>query len=108
MRLPCFSALITVAAALSLLQGCATELKAEAVNIRIDRGGTCKSLGRSFACDDVVDALTNAGVTKAAKIEVQVTPGVTIREVITLMNTLDAAGFAGLNKTAVASEPNGS
>lgn len=69
---------------LSLVQGCATEPK---------------------AAPDVVGALEEAGVAKAAAIQVQFLPGFTIREVVTLLNsltsTLTAAGFTGVSKTAV-------
>src|SRR5688572_6882503 len=108
MRLSLLSLLIAIAVALSLVQGCATEPKAAAVNVLVLVGGKRQALDKTFPCGDAVGVLTEAGVAKAATIQVQFVPGGTIREVVTLMNTLNAAGFTGVSKTAGSSAPNDS
>jgi hypothetical protein len=112
MRLSSLSLLFAIAVVLSLVQGCATAPKAAAVNLRVLGGGKCQVLDKTFPCDDVVGALKEAGVAKAATIQVQLLPGFTVGEAARLLNTLTnkltAAGFTGVSKTAVAISPNDS
>jgi hypothetical protein len=109
MRFPLSPLLISIAVALSLVQGCTTDPKGAAVDLRVLGGGRCQALGKTFPCDDVVAALKEAGVEKSAKIHVQVVTGFTVREVVMLLNTLTgtlaAAGYTGVSKTAVAVSP---
>ena len=112
MRLSSFSLAIAIAVVLLLVQGCATAPKASAVNLRALGGGMCQVLDKTFACEDVVGALTEAGVAKTATIQVQLLPGFTVGEAARLLNTLTnalaAAGFTGVSKTAVAISQNDS
>jgi len=110
MRLSPFSLLIAIAVVLSLVQGCETAPEAAAVNLRALGGGKCQVLDKTFPCDDVVSVFQEAGIAKTAKIQVQLLPGFTVGEAArildTLTNTLTAAGFSGVSKTAIAISPN--
>ncbi len=112
MRLSPLSLPIAIAVVSSLVQGCATAPEAAAVNLRALGGGKCQVLDKTFPCDEVVGALKEAGVAKTAKIQVQLLPGFTVGEAAKLLNmltnTLTAAGFTGVSKTAVAISPNDS
>jgi biopolymer transport protein ExbD len=100
MRLSLISCLVAVSIAAGLVQGCATKAKTTAIDVQVASGGQCQALEKSFACDDVAGVLTKAGISKAAPIQVKFVPGVTVREVITVMSSLNAAGFSGVSKTA--------
>jgi hypothetical protein len=112
MRLSPLSLPIAIAVVSLLVQSCATAPESAAVNLRALGGGKCQVLDKSFPCDEVVDALTEAGVAKTAKIQVQLLPGFTVGEAAKLLNTLTnalrAAGFNGVSKTAVAIPSNDS
>jgi hypothetical protein len=106
MRLSQMSLLVPTVAAWALAQGCATSPKVAALNLRVASGGRCQALNKSFSCNDVVGVLTEAGISKGAAIQVQFVPGATVREVITVINTLNSAGFTEVSKTAGSSVPN--
>ena len=103
---------IAIAVVPLVLQGCATAPEPAAVNLRALGGGKCQVLDKTFPCNEAAGALIEAGVAKTAKIQVQLLPGFTVGEAAkllsTLTNTLTAAGFTGVSKTAVAIPPSDS
>jgi hypothetical protein len=100
---------IASAAALWLVQGCATAPRITALDLRAIGDGKCLALDKAFACDDVVHALTDAGVPRTAAIQIQFLPGPNVGEAARLLHklreTLAAAGYTGVSKSAVVVAP---